>query len=106
MIRPLVHYGIHFLVPVLIAFIFYRPQLKRAIIILISGIIIDVDHLLATPVFDAHRCSIGFHFLHSYIAIAVYMILFALPKTRIYGLALLVHIIADAADCLLMNIGF
>ena len=37
--------------------------------------LIDLDHLLATPIFDPARCSIGFHPLHSYYAIGVYFIL-------------------------------
>jgi hypothetical protein len=73
------------------------------IIILLSGILIDLDHLLATPVFDPTRCSIGFHPLHSYIAIVGYVVLTAIRKTRIIGLALLIHILADGVDCIFIN---
>lgn len=106
MVRPLIHYGIHFLAPVIIAWLWYRPQFKKACIILLSGILIDADHLWAHPVFDPHRCSIGFHPLHTYSAIAVYALLFLVPKTRLFGLALLLHIAADATDCLLMHGGY
>ncbi|AYN68513.1 hypothetical protein D1013_14540 [Euzebyella marina] len=102
MIRFLVHYGIHFLVPIIIAISFFRSNRLKVALILLGGILIDIDHLLATPVFDANRCSIGFHPLHSYWAIALYLGLLFFKKTRIVGLALLIHIVADMADCLLM----
>ncbi|XLS30435.1 DUF6122 family protein [Flavobacteriaceae bacterium M23B6Z8] len=103
MLRFLVHYGIHFIVPVLIAYLFYRPNFKIVVIILLSGILIDIDHLAASPMFSANRCSIDFHLLHSYPAIFVYLILFAIPRTRLIGMALLIHIIADSVDCWLIS---
>jgi hypothetical protein len=36
-------------------------------------IIVDLDHLLADPIYDPNRCSIGFHPLHSYPAIVIYL---------------------------------
>lgn len=52
MYRPLAHYGIHFLVPLLIAVFFYKSKWKIVFIILISTMLIDLDHLLANPIFD------------------------------------------------------
>ncbi|MEN8790388.1 MAG: DUF6122 family protein [Flavobacteriaceae bacterium] len=103
MLRITLHYGIHFLLPVLIGLLFFKQNRTWVIIILLSGILIDLDHLLATPIFDPLRCSIGFHPLHSYLAIVGYVILTAIRKTRIIGLALLIHIIADWVDCLFIN---
>jgi len=102
MLRHLLHYGIHFLVPILIAIWFFKGQSVKIALILLAGIIIDIDHLWATPLFDADRCSIGFHLLHSYWAIAIYCLLLFIKPTRIVGLALIIHIIADSLDCLLM----
>lgn len=102
MSRIFLHYGIHFLVPVAVGLIFYREYRLKAIIILLAGILIDADHLPASPVFDPQRCSIGFHALHTYWAIGAYCLLFFLPRTRIYGLAFLIHILADASDCWLL----
>lgn len=102
MLRFILHYGLHFVFPVFIAYWFYRPYFKKVSIILLAGILIDVDHLLATPVFDANRCSIGFHLLHGYIPIALYLLLFIYKPTRIVGLALLLHILADTVDCILI----
>tara|TARA_R110002051_G_scaffold252546_2_gene311786 strand:- start:2611 stop:2931 length:321 start_codon:yes stop_codon:yes gene_type:complete len=104
MLRFLIHYGIHFVVPILIGFYFFKENRNRSILILLAAILIDVDHLFATPIFDANRCSINFHFLHQYWAIAIYISLLFFKKTRIFGIALLLHIIADFTDCWLMNL--
>lgn len=102
MYRELLHYGIHFLLPVVIGILAF-PQFRwKAVLILLGGILIDVDHLLANPVFDPDRCSIDFHPLHSYWAIGIYCILLIPSKTRIWGLALMIHILADTVDCLLI----
>ncbi len=104
MLRPLFHYGIHFLIPIAIALIFYKEQRGRAMLILLMGIVIDVDHLGADPVFDARRCSINFHLLHTYWAIAIYFGMLFFTKTRLFGIALLIHILADTVDCWLLRL--
>ncbi|WP_286860016.1 MULTISPECIES: DUF6122 family protein [Sphingobacterium] len=98
-LQPLLHYSLHFLAPGLVAFVFFKDQWKRAWIIMIATMLVDLDHLLATPIFDPERCSIGFHPLHSYYAIAVYITLLFFPKTRIIAVGLLLHMITDWQDC-------
>ncbi len=100
MLRFCLHYGIHFIVPICIGLLFYKEQKIKAIIILLAAICIDIDHLLADPIFDADRCSINFHPLHTYWAIGCYFGLLFFKKTRIFGVALLLHILADCVDCL------
>lgn len=100
-VKFIIHYSFHFIVPGVIVFVFFKEQWKKVYLILIAGIIIDLDHLLATPIFDPNRCSINFHPLHTYYAIIIYWILFVIKKTRIIGLALLLHILADTIDCFL-----
>ncbi|WP_115462448.1 DUF6122 family protein [Winogradskyella aurantiaca] len=102
MIQGLIHYGLHFGLPLLVALIFYRPVWLKAYGIMLLGLFIDLDHLLATPIFDPNRCSINFHPLHTYWAIGVYVLLCIPKKTRWLGLGLCIHIIADISDCLLM----
>ncbi|WP_339654920.1 DUF6122 family protein [uncultured Maribacter sp.] len=106
MVRFIAHYGIHFIVPIFIAFYFYKENRLWVSIILLLGILIDIDHLVANPMFDPNRCSINFHPLHSYWAIALYIILFLLKKTRVIGLAFLLHILADTVDCLFIRSEF
>ncbi|MBT8245511.1 MAG: hypothetical protein HKP48_11570 [Winogradskyella sp.] len=102
MLQTFTHYGIHFLGPLIVALIVFKKQWKRAYIIMLLGILIDLDHLLANPMFDPNRCSINFHILHSYYAIAFYVFLTSLKSTRLLGLGLVIHIIADTVDCSFM----
>ncbi len=90
----------HFLLPGAIAYLFFRKNWKKVWVIFILTMLIDVDHLFATPIFDSNRCSINYHPLHSYYAILVYFLFLFLKKTRIIAIGLLFHIITDALDCL------
>lgn len=101
MYKPIIHYGIHFILPLVVAVFFYKKNWKKAYLIMICGMLIDLDHLLATPIFAPNRCSINFHPLHSYYAIAIYILLLIPKKTRLIGLGLVIHILADSVDCLL-----
>jgi hypothetical protein len=101
-LRLFVHYGLHLIFPAIIAIIFFREYWLRAWLIMILTMLIDLDHLFANPVFDPGRCSIGFHPLHSFWAIGVYILLLFFPKTRVVAVGLLIHIIADWQDCLWM----
>jgi len=102
MIQPLLHYSLHLIFPFLIAYVFFPKKLWKIYLVFLLAMLIDLDHLLATPVFDSNRCSIGFHPLHSYWAVAIYVILLLFKKTRIIGLALLWHLVVDFVDCQMM----
>lgn len=104
-IQTFTHYFLHLVFPLLFAFIFFnkpKGNWKKAYGLLLLTMLVDLDHLLATPIFDPNRCSIGFHLLHSYVAIGLYVILMAFPKTRIVALGLLFHMLTDYIDCLWM----
>jgi hypothetical protein len=104
MIQFFIHYSLHFVFPLLIAFVFFRKDWKKVYLILLSTIIVDLDHLLANPIYQPDRCSINFHPLHTYYAIAVYMIMSFLRKPyNIIGIGLLLHMITDFIDCLLQK---
>ncbi len=100
LIRFSIHYGLHFIFPALIAWIFFKKHWKKAWFIMLATMLVDLDHLLAYPIFDTTRCSIGFHPLHSYYAIAIYFVLFFIPKFRIIAIGLLLHMATDFLDCL------
>ncbi|MBU2949399.1 hypothetical protein KO493_01675 [Tamlana agarivorans] len=102
MIQPIAHYGCHFLIPLGVALVWFKPQWKTAYLIMIAGMLIDLDHLLATPIFSPNRCSINFHPLHTYYAIGIYVLLLFPKKTRLIGLGLVIHILADVVDCSFM----
>ncbi len=63
-------------------------------------IVVDLDHLLANPIYDSNRCSLNFHPLHSYPAILLYVMLAAFPGSRLIGLGLLLHMGIDLLDCI------
>lgn len=97
------HLALHVLVPLGVAWLFYRSRWKRVFAILLCGWVIDADHLLAKPIYAPNRCSIGFHPLHTTPAILIYGALLVAPPTRLLGLGLSLHIALDAADCARMS---
>ncbi|MCD2422501.1 DUF6122 family protein [Niabella pedocola] len=97
--QSLVHYFLHFVFPGILAYTCYRSNWLKIYLVLIATMLVDIDHLLATPVFDACRCSINFHPLHSYWAISIYVILLFFRRTRVIALGLLLHMGTDALDC-------
>jgi len=99
-VRFTLHYGMHFIVPGVIAYLFFKKYWKKVWLLFILTMLVDIDHLLADPLFDATRCSINFHPLHSYYAIAGYLFLLYFNKTRIIAIGLLFHMLTDFVDCL------
>lgn len=97
--QTIIHYFLHFGIPLLIAFIFFKKQWKTVYLIFIASMLVDLDHLLANPIFDPNRCSINFHPLHTYYAIIIYFVLLIPKKTRILAIALLFHMFTDLIDC-------
>lgn len=78
---------------------FFRKQWKTAYLVMIATMLVDIDHLLANPIYDGGRCSIGFHPLHEFIPIGVYCLLCFFPKTRLVGIGLVIHMALDSIDC-------
>lgn len=109
----MLHIALHFAVPLLTGFVFYRKDWSSAVFVMVTTMVVDVDHLLATPIYDPTRCSIGFHPLHTWPAILMYAVAFVLPwvwKTgkprrqtfrliHLAGLGLLIHMALDALAC-------
>ena len=98
--QTLVHYGLHFVFPAVLALVFFPLVWQTAYLILLATMAIDLDHLLAKPIFDPLRCSIGYHPLHSFYAIPVYALLLLLPATQLVAVGLLFHLFTDTVDCL------
>ncbi len=132
-LRAIIHLVLHVAVPGLVAWLFFRhPQrspamqagtpkksvppvrmhhlgmlrlstLQHAWLLLLLGWAIDLDHLLADPIYAPDRCSIGFHPLHTAPAIFVYGAMVIPMPTRLLGIGLLIHIGLDLIDCLWMR---
>lgn len=79
---------------------------------------VDIDHLVAVPIYAPNRCSIFFHPLHQGWAISGYVMIFSWlclqawrGKTLSYGqklagllaLGLIIHMVLDALDCVWMT---
>ena len=73
---------------------------------MVTTMLVDIDHLLANPVYDPGRCSIGFHPLHGFLPIALYVFLCFIPKVRYVGIGLVIHMALDALDCQLTHGGW
>ena len=107
------HLFLHFFVPLLVSVLLIKqlkinipnlnyinlPHWVAAWIVMTATMIIDVDHFLATPIYQANRCSIGFHPLHTFLPISAYFLLCFPKNTRLVGLGLIIHMILDSIDC-------
>ncbi len=102
-LRAILHLCLHIAVPALLAWLFWRPQFGKAWLLLLLGWIIDLDHLLADPIYAPNRCSVGFHPLHTVPAVLLYAGLTVPRRTRLFGIGLLLHIALDAVDCVWMR---
>ena len=107
---------LHFAVPAAVAKLSYPKSFMKAWLIMMAAMLIDLDHLLADPIYDPGRCSIGFHPLHSSPALAGYLLLCVSPAVArridnarvstvvstlgLIGVGLVVHMVLDGADCL------
>ncbi|WP_411275495.1 DUF6122 family protein [Daejeonella sp.] len=93
------HMLLHFIVPAIIAALFYRKMPFKAWLIMMATMAVDLDHLVADPIYDPNRCSIGFHPLHSYLAVGIYIGLLFIPRMRLIAVGLVIHMILDYVDC-------
>lgn len=89
--------------PFAIGWALWRERWWQAGLVIASANLIDVDHLLADPIFDPNRCSIGFHLLHGWIAAAIYAAMIVVPRwwVRALGTGALLHLVVDYGDCLM-----
>ncbi len=100
-LQTIVHYGLHFIAPGIIAWIFFPEKWIIVWFIMLATMLVDIDHLFAKPIFSPNRCSIGFHPLHTYPIIALYFLLLFIPNfyVRIVAIGLIFHMLTDWLDC-------
>ena len=97
-----IHCFLHLVFPFFIAYGFFRNDWKKVYLILIATMLVDLDHLVANPIFQVDRCSINFHPLHTYYAMIAYVILLFFRKPfNIIGIGLLFHMLTDFIDCMM-----
>lgn len=95
----MLHILLHFIVPLIAAPIIDKQRWFKVWLVLIATMLVDLDHLLADPIYDPNRCSINFHPLHSYWMIAIYALLLIPKRFRIIAIGLLIHMALDWQDC-------
>ncbi len=93
---------LHFFVPLGVAKAVWQEKWIRPFMIMAITIVVDLDHLLADPIFDPNRCSIDIHPLHSWPAIVVYLACLLSPNLRVLALGLLIHMALDGTYCLFL----
>ena len=100
------HLTLHFFIPAVLTGFFFRKNWKLAYFLMIATMLVDLDHLFANPIYDPNRCSIGFHPLHELWFVFSYVALCFVPKMprlRLVGIGLSVHMALDAIDCQVTN---
>lgn len=103
MLRPVIHIALHFLAPALVARVMFVSRWWYAYLIMMATMLVDLDHLLANPLYDPNRCSIGFHPLHTWPAVVAYVAMLPIPQLRLIGIGLLIHMSLDTLDCVWMG---
>lgn len=101
--RATLHLVGHALLPGVVAKLLFAQNVWRAWLIMLLANLVDVDHLLADPVYDPNRCSVGYHPLHSVPAILVYGVSVVPKRTRALAVGLLLHMLWDQVDCWWMH---
>jgi hypothetical protein len=119
--RAIIHLLLHVLIPLIFAWL-CAPQNKWKIVfvVMLATMLVDIDHLLATPIYEPNRCSILFHPLHQILPIVVYFMMALWPLCVLVlgrelkriefwfgwlGLGLLIHMLLDGLDCVWMRFG-
>ena len=98
--QQITHLSGHYVLPLTIAYTGYGSTWKSAAKVMIASNLVDVDHLLAKPIYDPNRCSIGTHPLHTLPAISIYSAMVFNQETQELGIGLLTHMAVDFVDCI------
>ncbi|HMQ49489.1 MAG TPA: DUF6122 family protein [Saprospiraceae bacterium] len=104
--QAFIHYFLHLGFPFFIAYGLFSENWRKVYMILVGTMLVDLDHLVAHPIFQANRCSINFHPLHTYYAMIAYvMLLFFCRPFNLIGVGLLFHMLTDFIACMMMYAG-
>ena len=98
--QKITHLAGHTLLPIAISYAGYGSLWKSSAKIMIASNLVDVDHLLAKPIYNPNRCSIESHPLHSLPMIGLYSAMLLNEETQEWGVGLLTHMAVDYVDCI------
>ena len=102
------HIIIHVLSNILLIYLIYfyekkilkkKSNLKNISLLVFLSQLIDLDHLLAKPIYNPLRCSINFHPLHSWYSFPFYALGMFWKKYSYLFVAIGLHLALDALDC-------
>jgi len=79
-----------------------KVEFKKMALWISLANLIDIDHLLANPIYNPLRCGINFHPLHSWFMLPFYVAGLFHKKTRFLSIGILLHLTIDSLDCLLI----
>ena len=106
MLGSILHLILHLIIPAVVALVWSNWPHSRwggrglqLYGLMLLTMAVDIDHLLADPIYDPNRCSLGFHPLHTFGPILLYFVLCRWPSVRPIGVGLIVHMILDSLDC-------
>jgi len=99
----MLHLALHFVAPAALTGLFFRKNWMAVYLLMIATMLVDLDHIFANPIYDPTRCSIGFHPLHELWFIVLYIALCFVPRVRLIGIGLSLHMALDAIDCQITN---
>jgi hypothetical protein len=113
------HLALHVFVPALLGRLIDPTRWVSVSLLMVGTMLVDLDHLIADPIYDPERCSIGFHPLHTALPIGLYLTVAAVagaaywaargPGQRdagvwravfLVGAGLVIHMGLDALDCI------
>ena len=98
--QKITHLAGHTILPIAISYAGYGSLWKSSAKIMIASNLVDVDHLLAKPIYNPNRCSIESHPLHSLPMIGLYSAMLLNEETQEWGVGLLTHMAVDYVDCI------
>jgi hypothetical protein len=99
----MLHLALHILIPLLVARSLFLKRWLFAWAVMLATMLVDLDHLLANPVYDPNRCSIAFHPLHQPVLFPLYLLALGFKHTRLVGAGLVIHMGLDSVDCVAMG---
>lgn len=79
-----------------------KEEFKRMVLWFSVSNLIDIDHLLANPIYSPLRCGINFHPLHSWFMLPIYVLGLFHKKSRFLSIGILFHLFLDGLDCMLI----
>ena len=96
-----VHIALHLVVPLAIAWFFFRPMWKRAALIMLAANLVDLDFLWSGVAYDSSSCRINAFPLHTMLPISIYgaLMFFPVQSLRLLGIGLVTHMLIDAIGC-------